>query len=65
MAVDVSKVTELEVEPGTLFALWLIGGKPVHQPAVPEAAGVPAADGHSPATHPAEAAAVAEMADAA
>jgi hypothetical protein len=47
---------------GVVFAFALIGGKPVRQPVVPEAAGVPAAEGSSPAEEPEAAAAVAEAA---
>ena len=50
---------------GVVFAITLIGGKAVRHPAVPEAAGVPAAEGSSPATEPEAAAAAAEMAEAA
>jgi hypothetical protein len=50
---------------GVVVAFFLIGGKAVGHPALPEAAGVPAAEGHSPATEPEAAAAAAEMAEAA
>jgi len=47
---------------GAVIAFWTIGGKPVQQPAVAEAAGVPAAEGSDLATQPEAAAAVAEAA---